>query len=424
MQHTGEAMTIVQPLPSLTPVGDRLRRTFDDLSSEGVGGTSDGGCSRPALSTADVAARAILRKRMEALGLQVSVDDGGSMYGRMAGVDNSLAPVVIGSHLDTVEDGGRYDGILGVAVALEAFEVLREHGITTRRPIVLVNWTGEEGARFSPAMLGSGLALGILDADAARASRDADGTTFAEALSAAGFAGSPADRPGAIHAALELHIEQDVRLDRQEVAIGVVSGIAPMRWLEVRVTGSSGHAGGPGNADRRDAVAAAARMVLAARERALVEADCKTNTGRFVLDTSAPNVVPGGVTFVLDIRSSAQAALDGHTDALSQVLHTIADEEQVDLSLLEIHRVPATDFDPAIRELLLKSATRRGHSAVELRGGIGHDSVNLARVTRAAMIFTPTPDGVSHTPDETSPWDAVCAAADVFLDATVTLANE
>lgn len=410
-------------MQSIALQSDYLKRVFELLSADEIGGSPDGGYSRPALGANDIAARKRLSGLFAELNLEERVDDAGSMYGRLEGADPSLPPVVIGSHLDTVDGGGKYDGILGVAVALATVESIRKAGITPNRSIDVVNWTGEEGSRFSPAMLGSGVSLSLLDKDKVYSGTDADGTTFEAALRESGYCGDEANRPGEIHAALELHIEQDVRLDQAGVGVGVVAGISPVRWIEYRVAGNSGHAGGPGNSDRTgDVVAAVSRMALAARQHARAVGECKTNIGRLVLDTAAPNVVPGGARFVLDIRADDDATLERNLSAIENEFDDICSEEGVSLASDEFHRVFPTEFDSEIRAELVGSAQARGHGYLELNGGIGHDALNLARVTRTAMVFTPTPGGISHTPDEHSPWEAVVASAEIYLDVTVSLA--
>ena len=404
---------------------DYLKRVFELLSAEEIGGDEGGGYSRPALGVNDVAARKRFSALLAELELEERVDDAGSMYGRFEGADPTLAPIVIGSHLDTVDGGGKYDGILGVAVALATVKSIRESGRAFQRSIDVVNWTGEEGSRFSPAMLGSGLSLGLLSKEKIYEGTDSAGTTFEQALRESGYLGQENNRPGEIYAAIELHIEQDVRLDQAEVGVGVVAGISPVRWIEYRVEGNSGHAGGPGNSDRTgDVVAAVSRMALVARDHALSAKDCKTNIGRLVLDTAAPNVVPGGARFVLDIRADEDKILEENLALIEEKFNAVCAEEDVTASSNEFHRVFPTEFDKGIRDELIKSANQRGHQYLELSGGIGHDALNLARVTRTAMVFTPTPGGISHTPEEHSPWDAVVASAEVYLDATLALANQ
>jgi beta-ureidopropionase / N-carbamoyl-L-amino-acid hydrolase len=230
------------PAPDLA----RMQRRLAALSAPEVGGTANGGVDRPALSDADKAARDLLRDLMEQIGLAVRVDDLESIYGRREGLDSGAAPVLVGSHLNTVSPGGLFDGILGVVAALEVVSLLEEAGVRTRRPVDVANWTAEEGARFAPAMLASGAVAGVHHAEFVYSRSDAAGLTFGAELERIGYRGGPEHRPQQIHASLEVHIEQGTVLEDSGDAVGIVEGIAPVRWHQVTVRGGGEHAGGPG----------------------------------------------------------------------------------------------------------------------------------------------------------------------------------
>lgn len=401
----------------------RMQATLQQLSSPEVGGTPRGGVSRPALSDADQAVRVLFRDMMGDIGLDTRHDDLGSMYGRRSGTDDDLAPVLVGSHLDTVMPGGRFDGILGVTAALEAISVLDENSVTTRRPIEVVNWTAEEGARFSPAMLASGVVAGVHDAEFAYGRVDGDGNRFGDELERIGFRGDRSHRPGEIHASVEMHIEQGTRLEEAGIPVGVVTGIDPVHWYDVTVTGRGGHAGGPGPEGRRDAMRAAATMITAARDVSLREG-FKSTVGIIRSYPGSTNVVPSQVTFTLDLRAASDEALNAAFDAVAQQYRAIAQDEGVEVEWESTFELGWTEFDQGVRRALVDASARLGHDAMELRGGIGHDSMHLARVTRAGMVFTPTVDGLSHCEEEDSPWDAIEAATDVLIAALVDLAND
>lgn len=403
---------------------DRMQEILGQLSAPEVGGTPAGGVSRPALSDADRGVRLRFQDMMSDLRLATRFDDLGSMYGRREGRDERLAPVLIGSHLDTVVPGGKFDGILGVTAALEAVAVLNDTGVRTLRPIEVVNWTAEEGARFSPAMLASGVIAGVHDAEFVYGRTDQEGRRFGDELERIGFRGDPGNRPREIYASLEMHIEQGTRLEEAGVPVGIVSGIDPVRWFKVSVTGRGEHAGGPGPHNRRDAMVAASRMIAAARDRSLLDGNFKTTVGIIKVYPGSTNVVPSEVTFTLDMRAATDGELDDAVDAVMTLFSGVAAEEKVAVSCEPTFRLGWTEFDPHVRSVLRGAAERLGLAQMEIRGGIGHDSMHLAAVTRAGMLFTPTVAGLSHCESEDSPWDAILASTEVMIEALVELANE
>lgn len=246
----------------LVPDEERLRRYFTAFTSEEVGGTSGGGVSRPAASDYDAAARQRLTGFMGELGLETRVDDVGNMYGRYATRDNAgTPPVVIGSHLDTVVPGGQFDGILGVVVALETVALLTDEDVHGSKPIEMVNFTGEEGARFAPAMLGSGVVTDAYDIEYACSRTDSSGVTLGDELERIGYAGVRDNRLGAFSSSLEAHIEQDTGLDTNDLSVGIVDQIHPVAWSTITVSGPGGHAGGPDQSERHDPMIAAAWRV-------------------------------------------------------------------------------------------------------------------------------------------------------------------
>lgn len=417
-------MVLVNSKRAFVPDVERMQQSLAALSAADVGGTPNGGVNRPALSDADKAVRHRFATMAHALGLDVRVDEVGCMYARRTGSDPAAAPVLVGSHLDTVSPGGRFDGILGVVGALEAVRLLDEHGIETRRPIDVVNWTGEEGARFAPALLASGLLAGQYDADFVYSRTDAQGRTFGEELARIGYKGEASSRPARIHASLELHIEQGQQLERSNVPVGVVSGIDPVRWYQVRVRGRGEHAGGPGPGGRHDSAVAASRMIVAARDLAVAGGLFKATVGIMSATPGSTNVVPHTTSFSLDLRARADTELDEAAAALQRAFDEIADEEKVSLDLDETWRLEATTFDPTLRSQLLQAAAEYDVPVMELFGGIGHDSLQLSKVTRAAMLFTPTVDGLSHCEEEDSPWDAAQQAVAVLTSVLREVADE
>ena len=401
-----------------------MQRRLDALTTPEMGGTPAGGMTRPALSDADRVARDLFVDWLRGLELSVRIDDFGNIYGRRPGQDERAAPVLVGSHLDTVPLGGRFDGILGIVAALEVATVLRETHTPTRRPIDIVNWTAEEGARFDVPMIASAGATGAFTREYVYAQTDRDGLRFGDELERIGYRGDTRARPQAIFASLELHIEQGPILENEGAAVGIVEGIAAIRWYWVRVRGRGEHAGGSEVELRRDAMVSAARMIVAARQVAVERGDVKVTTGVIKPTTSSINVIPEEVLVSLDVRAADDATQDATIAAIRERCAAIASSERVEVSLDEHWRVPPTPFDPKIRDLAEQLCLERGYSSRRLIGGIGHDSQNLARITRAGMLFTPTVGGLSHCQSEASTWPEIAQATDVLLGLALALADE
>lgn len=394
----------------------RMQRRLAALTTPALGGTPAGGMDRPALSDADRAARDLLVGWLRDLGLAVRWDDFGNIYGRRAGRDDALPPVLVGSHLDTVPGGGRFDGILGVVAALEVASALDDAGATTRRPLEVANWTNEEGTRFTPAMLASGAATGVFDRDWVYARADRGGRTFGDELARIGYRGDPAARVGPLAAAFELHIEQGPVLEDGGETIGVVEGVVGIRWCRVAVRGQSAHAGPTPMDRRRDALVAAARMVVAARDHARAGGSHHATVGSLVAEPGVVNVIPPRVAFSLDLRSRDGDLLDRLTARdLPALFDPIAAEEGVEYTLEVEWAVPPTPFDPALRDRAAALCRQRGYPARRLWAGAGHDSQYLARVAPTLMLFTPTIGGLSHCETEDAPWPAIADATAILL---------
>lgn len=407
----------------LHPDRERLAATMAAFASPEVGGTPGGGVSRPAGSDADRAARDLFAATAAELGLTVRVDDIGNMFAERPGTDPDALPVLIGSHLDTVVPGGRFDGILGVAVALETVALLNDSGAQTLRPVIVANWTGEEGARFPPAMVGSGVAVGEWTGEYARDRVDQEGIRLGDELERIGYLGDEQNRVGAFFAALEAHIEQGTVLDEAGIDVAVVESIETVRWYAVTVRGRGGHAGGPGPDGRAEAMVAASRMVVAARDAALAAGDFRTTVGTMLVDPGSNNVIPHEVEFNLDIRSADDHRVEIVFAELTTRFHEIATEEGVDVQIELDWGIGGRPFDGALQSVLARSAAEGGIEVMSARGKIGHDSSHLALVGPAAMLFTRTTGGLSHCEEEHAPWESVVATAAVFATATLALAD-
>jgi len=400
--------------------GARLWASIEAMAEIGPGAA--GGSNRQALTDADGAARHLLRRWCEAAGLAMTVDRVGNMAFLRPGADPSLPPVAIGSHLDTQPTGGRFDGVLGVLAGLEVMRALADAGVVTQSPLMLINWTNEEGARFAPPMMGSGVAMGLIAEQNALAATDPAGATFGAELARIGWRGD-AD-PASLQrlaAYFELHIEQGPLLEEEGAAIGVVTGASAQAWFEVSVAGAEAH-GGNGMAMRRDALVAAALMIAAVEGIALEHGGCGT-VGRVSVTPGSRNVVPGSAWFSVDLRHASAARLEAMVAALRARLGAIAQARRVAVRVAPFWSFPETPFDPVLVGRVRSAAEARGLAWRAMPTGIGHDAVYVARRVPTAMIFCPCHGGLSHNEAEsiTPAWaEAGCA---VLADAVLATAG-
>lgn len=367
-----------------------------------IGATADGGICRLTLTPEDAEVRAWLSRAVTNLGGAVERDAIGNMFALFPGTDDSLAPIGFGSHLDTQPTGGRFDGILGVLSGLAALRGLKAAGVQTRHPLCLVNWTNEEGARFAPTMLGSGVHAGIYDLSEMRAVTDPAGVTLGAALEAVRAAGPLA--PGAIRLAawLELHIEQGPVLERRGLRAAAVTGVQGLRWYELRVTGRAAHAGTTPREDRRDAFLTAARLALQIEAMAAVEGGLAT-FGEISIPSASRNVVPGEVRLSVDLRHVARDGLDRMESAMRDIVG--------DAVLTPVFGNQPVTFDPEVISAVRGALADEGLPEFSIISGAGHDAVNLAPIAPTGMIFVPSRDGLSHNPAEfTSDEDCVLGA--------------
>jgi len=402
---------------------DRLRAAFDDYSA--IGATDDDGLHRLTLSPDDQRVRDRFVSDLEDLGLSVRVDPVGNVFGRREGTDPDAAPVLVGSHLDSQPYGGRYDGQLGVLAALETLRALDDHDVETTRPVEIVNWTNEEGSRFKPALMGSGVYAGAHDLDTVLETTDDEGTTVVEALEEIGYRGDepvgPTERPDSF---LELHVEQGPFLEEHGNAVGVVDGILGMAWLEATITGESDHAGPSPMHTRSDALVAAADVVTAVRRLSTrLGDDVVTTVGELSVEPDSINVIPSEVTFTVDLRSYDDATVDEGVEAVEAELAAACEREGVDYSLEKIWQIPHTEFSPRVRDAVEDAARETGRSYERMVGGAGHDASYVNDVTDAGMIFVPSVDGKTHNEAEFTDGDDGVAGVEFFANATRRLAE-
>lgn len=389
--------------------GDRLWN--DIVSTARFGGTDKGGVTRLTLTDEDRQVRDWFVAECQELGCTVDVDAIGNIFATYPGEDMSLPAIALGSHLDTQPQGGRFDGILGVLAGVEVLRTVKESGIRLRHPLTIVNWTNEEGSRFSPAMMGSGVFAGALALDAAQALADRDGVTVAAALDAIGYRGEARLEPTAFAAYVELHIEQGPLLEASATEIGVVTGVQGVRWFDVTLSGTEAHAGSTPMAQRDDALVAAAEIMLCVRNIARQNPPGVGTVGFVEVGPNSRNVVPGSVRLQIDMRHPSEVGLDQMQAALEDAVRTSGARSE----LKRIWSKAPVVFDPAIVEAVRTSTDALGYSAIDVVSGAGHDAAHLATITPTAMIFVPSKDGLSHNEAEyTSPEECARGAEVLF----------
>lgn len=390
-----------------------------------LGRDEQGRLVRLAASDADKAGRDTLTGWLVAAGLEVAVDRVGNIFGIWTGgAAGDAAPVMLGSHIDTVVNAGIYDGNYGVLGALEVIETLQAAGFTPARPIIVGAFTNEEGARYAPDMLGSLVHVGGLDLAAALASVGIDGTVLGAELARIGYAGPM--EPGVFrpHAYVELHIEQGPILEREGLRIGVVENVQGISWQRVTIEGTANHAGTTPMSMRRDAGHAAARVMTFLRDTVTgSNAQSVATVGALRLEPNVINVIPSRAVFTVDLRDPDEARLQELEATLARYLEALAEKEQVGISVERLARFEPVLFDKSIAGLIETAALRRGLPARRMTSGAGHDAQMMARICPAAMIFVPSVGGISHNPREhTAPADLV-AGANVLLDVARRLAG-
>jgi N-carbamoyl-L-amino-acid hydrolase len=395
-------------------------RLWDSLmTTADIGGTAKGGICRLTLTEHDKRVRAWLEAQVTALGCTMVRDDMGVMFARRAGQRPDVPPIAIGSHLDTQPTGGKFDGNLGVLAALEVLRTLHAAGYETFAPIELVNWTNEEGARFSPPMLASGVFAGVFTRDWASGRADAEGVSFGAALEAADERGSEVCGQHPLSAFFELHIEQGPILEAEGLDIGAVTGVQGMRWLEVTITGQEAHTGATPMHLRKNALLGAARLVEKVEAIARAHAPLAVATvGSMRVKPNSPNVVPGEVFLTVDLRHPEAAVLGAMEGELRTEL-AILGQIYTNLSCEKIWDQPPVVFDAECVAAVRGAAEASGCKVRDMVSGAGHDAAYVARVAPAAMIFVPCRGGISHNEAEFTSQEQCAAGAQVLLQAVL-----
>ena len=400
---------------------DRLLARLDDFNR--IGALAGGGNCRLALTDEDRAGRDLLVQWMGEIGLAVTIDAMGNIVGLRAGREN-VAPVMFGSHVDTVATGGRYDGLYGVLAGLEACEALDDIGIVTRRPLALVAFTNEEGSRFPPYAMGSLVYVGGLALNDAYAIRGTDGADVGGELRRIGYVGDAS--PGWLtpHAFLELHIEQGPVLEDEGLVIAAVEGVTGLSWIEVTITGRSAHAGTTPMHLRQDAGYAAAEIAVFLRRLAQeMGGGQKATLGRIELAPNQVNVVAERAIATIDLRNTDAARLHEAERELAVFLDRLSVREHVSISTRSLARFEPVEFSDIIVSQVETSARELGFPCRRLPSGAGHDAQMMARICPAGMIFVPSEGGISHNVREHTSPEHLEAGAAVLLHAAMRLAE-
>jgi beta-ureidopropionase / N-carbamoyl-L-amino-acid hydrolase len=391
--------------------GDRLWNSLMEMAR--IGATAKGGCNRQALSDEDRAGRELFIEWCEAAGCTVRVDAIGNLFARRPGRDETLAPVMAGSHLDTQPAGGRFDGVYGVLAGLEVVRTLNDATITTEGPIEIAAWTNEEGARFAPAMLGSGVWAGVFDLDESYAIVDRTGCRLGDELDRIGFKGPVETAVRRPHAAFEVHIEQGPILEDARQQIGIVTGVQGMRWYDLTIDGQSCHAGTTPMELRDDPVR---HMVTMLRELyALIDDNgpgARVTFGEITTHPASRNTVPERVAVTVDLRHPEETVLEGLEVSMNEVVSAVSGA-----GVDRIWASAAIDFDAQCMHAVAASAKALGYSHRRMVSGAGHDSVYVSRVAPTGMIFIPCENGLSHTEVENADPDDITAGCNVLLHA-------
>jgi N-carbamoyl-L-amino-acid hydrolase len=413
------------PAQNLQIDGQRL---WDSLMHTAqIGGTPKGGICRLTLTELDRQVRDWFKAQCEALGCTVTVDEVGNMFARRQGKQPGkhpakqppLAPIAMGSHLDTQPTGGKFDGVLGVLGALEAMRTLHHAGYETNAPIEIVNWTNEEGSRFAPPMLASGVFAGVFTPAYAYARVDRDGKSFGEELKRIGYKGGEKAGAHKFSAMFELHIEQGPILEDEGRTIGVVQGVQGVRWSEVTITGQEAHTGATPMRLRKNALIGAARMIERIDAIAREHADAVGTVGLIENRPNSRNVVPGEVFFTVDFRHPDDKVLDAMEAKLRAALAETLSALKLTYTEARIWNAPPVKFAPELIECVRIGAQKAGFSSRDMISGAGHDAAYVARVAPTTMIFVPCAGGISHNEAESTSLDECAAGAQVLLNAVL-----
>ncbi len=410
------------PAANMKINGDRLWDSLMDMAKIGPGVA--GGNNRQTLTDADGEGRKLFQKWCEEAGCTMGVDSMGNMFARREGTDPDALPVYVGSHLDTQPTGGKYDGVLGVLAGLELVRSLNDMNVKTKHPIVITNWTNEEGTRFAPAMLSSGVFAGVLEEDWAKDREDAEGKKFGDELKRIGWEGDEPVGARKMHAMFEYHIEQGPILEAEDKLIGVVTHGQGLSWTQVTVTGKESHTGSTPMPMRKNAGLGMAKMLQLVDKIAWSHApDAVGAAGHIDVFPNSRNVIPGKVVFTVDFRSPDLDTITDMENRFAEGAKKIAEEMGLGVELEKVGGFDPVTFDEACVSAVRNAAERLGYSHRNLISGAGHDACWINKVAPTAMIMCPCVDGLSHNEAEDISKEWATAGADVLMHAVVETAE-
>ena len=413
---------MTSPGENLRINGNRLWESLMDMARIGPG--IAGGNNRQTLTDEDKAGRELFQRWCEDAGLTMSVDKMGTMFMTRPGTDPDALPVYIGSHLDTQPTGGKYDGVLGVLAGLEVVRSMNDLGIRTRHPIVVTNWTNEEGARFAPAMLASGVFAGVIPIEHAYDREDMDGKRFGDELERIGWVGDEEVGARKMHAYFEYHIEQGPILEAEDKQIGVVTHCQGLWWLEFTLTGKEAHTGSTPMTMRVNAGLAMSRIIEMVQEVAMAaQPGAVGGVGQVKFTPNSRNVLPAKVVFTVDIRSPDLDKLNGMRATIEKRAAEICAEIGVGCAVEAIGHFDPVTFDPTLVSRVRSAAEKLGYSHMNIISGAGHDACWTAKVAPSTMIMCPCVDGLSHNEAEEISPEWAAAGCDVLFHAVVETAE-
>lgn len=409
-------------LPDVRVNGDRLWQSLMELAK--IGATPKGGVCRLTLTDLDRQGRDLVIGWAREAGLSVTIDKIGNVFMRRAGKNNALPPIMTGSHIDTQPTGGKFDGNFGVLAGLEVIRTLNDYDIETEAPVELAFWTNEEGSRFVPVMMGSGVFANIFSLEHAYAATDIEGKTVRDELEKIGYIGTetPGDHP--IGAYFESHIEQGPILEDEGITIGVVQAVLGIRWYDCVVTGMEAHAGPTPMALRKDAMQVAAKImqeVVAIAHR--FGPHGRGTVGMVQVFPNSRNVIPGQVKFSIDFRNMTDALVDEMDAAIRAFAKQTEAETGLTIAIQLVSDYPAVPFHPDCKDAVRRAADKLGYSNMDIVSGAGHDAVYMAGLAPTGMIFIPCKDGISHNEIEDTLPEQVTAGANVLLHAMLERAG-
>jgi len=403
--------------------GARLKTTLEVMAR--IGATPSGGVHRLALSDQDKQARDLFITWLREIELEVTIDEMGNIFGKRSGNNNDLSPVMSGSHIDSQPMGGRFDGILGVMGALEVFRTIYENKIETQRPVVIVNWTNEEGSRFAPAMVGSGVWTGKLERDWVYSRADIQGRKLGEELERIKYKGKYPARRWPVHAYYEYHIEQGPVLERVGSVIGAPQGIVCLHWYDVYVEGTANQVGPTPMEGRNDALCAAAEMILQVNALpSKMGGNMVATVGEIHNSPNSRNIIPSKIHFTVDIRSWDDNLAVRAWEDLRKDFESIVEMRGCQIRIEETWRVDHAPFDEKLVKRILDIAVNLGYSSYHMVSGAGHDASYMSQIAPTAMIFVPSIKGRSHVEVENTEWEDCEAGANVLLHCVLQSASE